>query len=42
MPIYKAPVDEMLFLLSDVFRIERYNSLAGFADASADAIAAIL
>jgi acyl-CoA dehydrogenase len=42
MPIYKAPVDEMLFLLKDVFRIDRYNNLPGFADASTDAIAAIL
>jgi alkylation response protein AidB-like acyl-CoA dehydrogenase len=42
MPIYKAPVDEMLFLLKDVFRIDRYNNLPGFADASADALAAIL
>jgi acyl-CoA dehydrogenase len=42
MPIYKAPVDEMLFLLKDVFRIDRYNNLPGFADASTDAVAAIL
>jgi alkylation response protein AidB-like acyl-CoA dehydrogenase len=42
MPIYKAPVDEMLFLLKDVFRIDRYNNLPGFADASTDALAAIL
>jgi alkylation response protein AidB-like acyl-CoA dehydrogenase len=42
MPIYKAPVDEMLFLLKDVFRIDRYNNLPGFADASADALPAIL
>jgi acyl-CoA dehydrogenase len=42
MPIYKAPVDEMLFLLRDVFRIDRYNNLPGFADASADGVAAIL
>jgi alkylation response protein AidB-like acyl-CoA dehydrogenase len=42
MPSYKAPVGEMLFLLKDVFRIDRYNNLPGFADASADALAAIL
>jgi 3-(methylsulfanyl)propanoyl-CoA dehydrogenase len=42
MPSYKAPVDDVLFLLSDVFRIERYNNLSGFADASPDVLAAIL
>ena len=36
MPIYKAPVDEMLFLLTDVFQIGRYNNLPGFADAAPD------
>ena len=33
MPVYKAPVDDTLFLLNDVFNIERYNNLPGFADA---------
>src|SRR5262249_40074216 len=42
MPIYKAPVDEVLFLLNDVFRMERYNNLSGFADASSDVLAAVL
>jgi alkylation response protein AidB-like acyl-CoA dehydrogenase len=42
MPTYKAPVDEMLFLLNDVFHIERYDNLPGFSDASADTVAAIL
>jgi alkylation response protein AidB-like acyl-CoA dehydrogenase len=42
MPVYKAPVDDVLFLLNDVFRIERYNNLPGFADASPDVIEAIL
>jgi hypothetical protein len=42
MPTYRAPVDDVLFLLTDVFRIERYNNLPGFADASPDLIAAIL
>jgi acyl-CoA dehydrogenase len=42
MPIYQAPVDEVLFLLNDVFRMERYNNLSGFADASIDIVAAIL
>ena len=42
MPTYKAPVDDVLFLLSDVFRIERYNNLPGFADASPDVLVAVL
>ena len=42
MPVYKAPVDEVLFLLNDVFHIERYANLPGFADASPDVVAAIL
>jgi len=42
MPSYKAPLDDVLFLLNDVFAIERYNNLPGFADASADVIEAIL
>jgi hypothetical protein len=42
MPTYKAPVDEMLFLLNDVFHIERYDNLPGFSDASPDTVAAIL
>jgi len=42
MPTYKAPADEMLFLLNDVFHIERYSNLPGFSDASPDIVAAIL
>ena len=42
MPTYTAPVDEVLFLLNDVFQIDRYNNLPGFADASPDLIEAIL
>jgi len=42
MPSYKAPVDDVLFLLKDVFHIERYNNLPGFADAGIDTLAAIL
>ena len=42
MPIYKAPVDDVLFLLTDVFQIARYNNLPGFADASPDIIEAVL
>ena len=42
MPTYKAPVDDVLFLLNDVFAIDRYNNLPGFADASSDVVGAIL
>ncbi len=42
MPTYKAPVDDVSFLLNDVFHIERYNNLPGFADASPDVREAIL
>jgi alkylation response protein AidB-like acyl-CoA dehydrogenase len=42
MPAYKAPVDDVLFLLNDVFQIERYNNLPGFADATPDTVEAIL
>jgi acyl-CoA dehydrogenase len=42
MPIYKAPVEDVTFLLNDVFQIDRYNNLPGFADASADVREAIL
>src|SRR3954452_16422859 len=41
-PTYKAPVDEVMFLLNDVFQIARYNNLPGFAEASPDLIEAIL
>ena len=42
MPIYKAPVDDTMFLLTDVLQIARYNNLPGFADASPDLLQAIL
>ena len=42
MPIYQAPVDDVLFLLGDVLRVGRYDNLPGFADASSDVVAAIL
>ncbi len=42
MPSYKAPVEETLFLLRDVFPIERYNNLPGFADVVPDVVAAIV
>jgi acyl-CoA dehydrogenase len=42
MPTYKAPVDDSLFLLNQVFHIERYNNLPGFAEATPDTVAAVL
>jgi len=42
MPTYKAPVDEALFLLNDVFHIEKFQHLPGFADATPDLVEAIL
>ncbi|MBV9531592.1 MAG: acyl-CoA dehydrogenase C-terminal domain-containing protein, partial [Bradyrhizobium sp.] len=42
MPLYKAPVEDVTFLLNDVFQIDRYDNLPGFSDASADVREAIL
>ena len=42
MPTYKAPVGDVMFLLSDVFHIDRYNNLPGFADATPDVLEAVL
>src|SRR4029079_3445884 len=42
MTIYKAPVDDTLFLLNDVLHLERYGNLPGVADASPDLIEAVL
>ena len=42
MPSYKAPVDDVKFLLNDVFHIDRYSNLPGFSDASPDVVEAIL
>src|ERR1043166_4372818 len=42
MPTYKAPVDDVQFLLNDVFHMERYANLPGFPDVSPGPLAAIL
>src|SRR5277367_1167698 len=42
MPTYRAPVDEVMFLLRDVFHVERYNNLPGFAEATPDIVEAVL
>jgi hypothetical protein len=42
MPFYRAPFDDMVFLLNDVFHVERFANLPGFRDASPDVVTAIL
>src|ERR1700749_1005910 len=42
MPIYKAPLEDVYFLINDVFQIDPYDNLPGFTDASADVREAIL
>src|SRR5271155_3310931 len=42
MPTYKAPLQDVTFLLNDVFQIDQYNSLSGFSEAPADVRATIL
>jgi acyl-CoA dehydrogenase len=41
-PTYKAPLDELMFLLTEVFPLERYANLPGFADAAPDLVRAVL
>src|SRR6202045_2750928 len=42
MPTYQAPVDDALFLINDVFHIERYDNVPGFAEAFLGLVAAVL
>jgi acyl-CoA dehydrogenase len=42
MPHYKAPVEEVRFLLNDVFPLSQYAHLQGFSDATPDMIDAIV
>ncbi|TDI61308.1 MAG: acyl-CoA dehydrogenase [Alphaproteobacteria bacterium] len=42
MPTYRAPIKDMLYLLNDVLKLERYSNLKGFSEASPDIISAIL
>ena len=42
MPVYKAPVEDSLFVLYDVLKMENYGNLAGFADAPRDLVEAVL
>ena len=42
MPVYKAPVSDTVFLLSDVFDYARYSNLPRFAEAPLDVVEAVL
>ncbi|MBW3097461.1 acyl-CoA dehydrogenase C-terminal domain-containing protein [Pseudohoeflea coraliihabitans] len=42
MPVFKAPVDDTLFILHEVLNLDRYANMPGFSDASADVVEAII
>ncbi|MBA4467415.1 acyl-CoA dehydrogenase N-terminal domain-containing protein, partial [Cylindrospermopsis raciborskii CS-506_A] len=42
MPSYRAPVDDVMFLLQDVVGFDRHGNLPGFADLGTDTLDAIL
>ena len=42
MPVFKAPVEDTLFILNEVLGYERYSNLPGFSDASPDVVEAIV
>ena len=42
MATYKAPIDNALFLLHEVFHLDRYGNLPGFGDATPDVVEAML
>jgi len=42
LPIYKAPFDEVMFLLTEVFPLAHHANLPGFADATPDLLRAVL
>ena len=42
MPIYKAPIQDNLFLLNDVFHVEQYANIPGYADMTPDIVEATL
>ncbi len=42
MPIYRAPLEDTLFILNDLLGMQRHADLPGFADATPDTVEAIL
>ncbi|RUU60646.1 acyl-CoA dehydrogenase [Mesorhizobium sp. M2C.T.Ca.TU.002.02.1.1] len=42
MTIYRAPIQDTLFVLNDVLGYQRYSNLPGFSDAAPDVVEAIL
>ena len=42
MPVFKAPVDDTLFILNDVLEISRYSNLPGFSEVGPELLEAIL
>src|SRR3974390_674683 len=40
-PIYRAPLDEVMFLLGDVLKVGRLDNLPGFVDVAPDLLQAI-
>ena len=42
MPTYRAPVDNVLFLLTDVLGFHRHANLPGFAEATPETVEAVL
>jgi len=42
MPSYRAPLNDLKFVLNDFLALERYSNLAGFSEASPDLINAVL
>ena len=42
MPLYKAPVNDTVFLINDVFDFQRYSNLPRFSEAPIDVVEAVL
>jgi alkylation response protein AidB-like acyl-CoA dehydrogenase len=42
MPIYRAPVKDMNFILNEVLNIGKYSNLPGYSEVSPDLVSAIL
>ena len=42
MPVYKAPLDDIRFLLNDVHDVAQLSALPGYEEATPDMITAVL